>query len=92
MTYCKYCEAGHSPNDSGEHWMVKSIIPAHIDIVKCAASTKRKAAPMNQETADRLLRLHGYLAEAMKDPEHNELYIGDLQATIAMLTPKGRKS
>jgi hypothetical protein len=92
MTYCKYCEAGHSPNDNGEHWMVKSIIPAHIDIAKCAVSTTRKATPMNQETAGRLLRLHEYLAEAMKDPLVNQLYIADLQETIAMLTPKGRKS
>jgi hypothetical protein len=45
-----------------------------------------------QETADRLLRLHEYLAEAMKHPEHNRLYIEDLQETIATLTPKRRKS
>jgi hypothetical protein len=47
---------------------------------------------MTPETAERLTRLHAYLAEAMKDPDGNRLYIEDLQATIAMLTPKGRKS
>ena len=47
---------------------------------------------MNPETAERLLRLNEYLAEAMKDPEANRAYIEDLQETIAMLTPKKRKS
>ena len=47
---------------------------------------------MNQETAERLLRLNALLAEAMKDPEANRAYIEDLQETIAMLTPKKRQS
>jgi hypothetical protein len=49
---------------------------------------------MNPETAERLLRLHEYLRQAMElpDKEGNRLYIEDLQETIAMLTPKGRKS
>jgi hypothetical protein len=46
----------------------------------------------NHEAAERLARLRGYLAEAMKDPEGNRLYIADLQETIAMLTPKKAKS
>ena len=36
---CRYCRDGHVPNEKGEHWIVKSIIPARIDIRKCAALT-----------------------------------------------------
>ncbi len=32
---CKYCFAGDIPRDDGNHWIVKSIIPARINIVKC---------------------------------------------------------
>jgi hypothetical protein len=47
---------------------------------------------MNQETAERLARLNDYLAESVKYPDNNRLYIADLKETIAMLTPKRRKS
>lgn len=33
---CRYCRAGDTPNENGEHWIVKSILPARIDIRKCA--------------------------------------------------------
>jgi len=46
---------------------------------------------MSQESVERLARLNEYLAEAMKDPVGNRLYIADLQYTIAMLTPKRAK-
>lgn len=32
---CKWCEEGRVPNEKDEHWIVKSIIPASIKIVKC---------------------------------------------------------
>jgi len=32
---CRYCREGHAPKDDGNHWIVKSIIPAKINIVKC---------------------------------------------------------
>jgi hypothetical protein len=34
---CRYCRDGNVPNEKGEHWIVKSIIPAKIDIRKCTA-------------------------------------------------------
>ncbi len=42
---------------------------------------------MSQESVERLARLNEYLAEAMKDPESNRLYIADLQETIKMFAP-----
>jgi hypothetical protein len=33
---CKYCGMGHAPRADGDHWIVKSIIPARIDIRECA--------------------------------------------------------
>lgn len=32
---CRYCAQGLVANDKGEHWIVKSIIPARIDIRRC---------------------------------------------------------
>jgi len=32
---CRYCKQGHKANDKGEHWIVKSVFPARIDIRKC---------------------------------------------------------
>ena len=34
---CRYCANGVKLID-GDHWVVKSIIPARIDIVKCTAT------------------------------------------------------
>ena len=34
---CRYCRDGSVPKENGEHWIVKSIIPAKIDIRKCEA-------------------------------------------------------
>lgn len=41
---CRYCLAGNVANENGEHWIVKSVIPARIDIRKCTAV---EAAPRN---------------------------------------------
>ncbi len=41
MPKCKWCEEGREPNEKGDHWIVQSIIPAKIKIVKC----KRKQEP-----------------------------------------------
>jgi hypothetical protein len=35
---CRYCALGTFPNAKGEHWMVKSIIPARINIRRCTAT------------------------------------------------------
>lgn len=35
MKPCKYCNQG-LPVRNGEHWLVKSISPAHITVVKCS--------------------------------------------------------
>lgn len=32
---CRYCREGHKPNAKGEHWIVKGVFPARIDIQKC---------------------------------------------------------
>jgi hypothetical protein len=42
---CKYCATGHRPNAQGEHWIVKSIIPARITIRKCQAFEKTAKRP-----------------------------------------------
>ena len=33
---CKWCGMGHAPRSDGNHWIVKSIIPAKITIMECA--------------------------------------------------------
>lgn len=33
---CKWCGMGHAPKADGNHWIVKSIIPAKITIAECA--------------------------------------------------------
>ncbi len=40
---CPYCAKGNAPNEKGDHWIVKSIIPAKIDIRKCKAVRGAKA-------------------------------------------------
>lgn len=37
--YCRYCDQGERLTN-GEHWIVKSIVPARIDIRTCAAYAK----------------------------------------------------
>lgn len=54
---CKYCGMGHAPRDDGNHWIVKSIIPARINIVECAYHKAGTVSPIQmarrspQETA-----------------------------------------
>jgi hypothetical protein len=92
-SHCKWCDFGHRPKDNGEHWFVKSIVPAKIEIQKCG-HYKNGISPMehaeveNISPAARLDRLHDYLTEAKKDPIGNRLYIEDLNASIELLTPK----
>lgn len=38
---CKWCEEGREPNENGDHWIVASIIPAKIKIVKCKYETTK---------------------------------------------------
>ena len=32
---CRYCADGNVPNDKGDHWIVKSVVPSKIDIRRC---------------------------------------------------------
>ena len=41
---CRWCRFGSIPNEKGEHWIVKSIMPAKIDIRKCTAIDEARAA------------------------------------------------
>jgi len=41
---CRYCAAGNVANSDGEHWIVKSIIPARIDIRICTAAKSEAKA------------------------------------------------
>jgi hypothetical protein len=41
---CKWCDEGREPNENGEHWIVKSIVPASIKIVKCKRQTEKTDA------------------------------------------------
>jgi hypothetical protein len=43
---CKYCGMGHDPRADGNHWIVKSIIPARIDIRECAYHKAGMASPI----------------------------------------------
>jgi hypothetical protein len=37
---------GHPPRDDGNHWIVKSIIPAKIDIKECAYHKVGEVSPI----------------------------------------------
>jgi hypothetical protein len=43
---CKYCGMGHSPRPDGNHWIVKSIVPARINIVECAYHKAGQVSPI----------------------------------------------
>jgi hypothetical protein len=45
---CRWCGMGHSPKPNGEHWIVKSIIPARIDIRECAYHKAGAVSPIVQ--------------------------------------------
>jgi|HubBroStandDraft_6_1064221.scaffolds.fasta_scaffold16178_12 hypothetical protein len=40
---CRYCAAGNVAKADGQHWIVKSIVPARIDIRMCTAAAKAEA-------------------------------------------------
>jgi hypothetical protein len=42
---CRYCAAGNVANEKGEHWIVKSVIPARIDIRRCTAALADRVQP-----------------------------------------------
>lgn len=46
---CSYCRSGNEPNEQGEHWIVKSIIPAKIDVRKCRDLSARCVAATSDE-------------------------------------------
>jgi hypothetical protein len=43
---CKWCGMGHAPRSDGQHWIVKSIIPARIDIKECAYHKVGETSPI----------------------------------------------
>jgi hypothetical protein len=43
---CKYCGMGHAPKADGNHWIVKSIVPARISIVECAYHKAGEVSPI----------------------------------------------
>jgi hypothetical protein len=45
---CKYCGMGHAPRSDGNHWIVKSIIPARINIAECAYHKAGQVSPIQQ--------------------------------------------
>jgi hypothetical protein len=49
---CKWCGMGHAPRDDGNHWIVKSITPARIDIKECAYHKAGTVSPIAIRTDD----------------------------------------
>ena len=47
---CKYCGMGHAPRSDGNHWIVKSIVPARINIVECAYHKAGEVSPIQKVT------------------------------------------
>lgn len=47
---CKWCGMGHAPRSDGNHWIVKSIIPAKIDIKECAYHKAGAVSPIQRIT------------------------------------------
>jgi len=48
---CKWCDQGIAVDKQGEHWVVKSIVPARITIVRCKLALPPKvegAKPKNE--------------------------------------------
>jgi len=39
---------GHAPRSDGNHWFVKSIFPAKIDIKECAYHKAGEVSPIQQ--------------------------------------------
>lgn len=47
---CKWCGMGHAPRSDGEHWIVRSITPAKIDIKECAYHKAGERSPIQHTT------------------------------------------
>lgn len=43
---CKWCGMGHRPKSDGQNWIVKSIIPAKIDIRECGYHKAGEVSPI----------------------------------------------
>lgn len=48
---CKWCGMGHAPRSDGNHWIVKSLIPARIDIKECAYHKAGEVSPIQRGAA-----------------------------------------
>lgn len=49
---CKYCAGGNVADESGNHWIVKSIIPAKIMIKKCTEAKAEKHHEQHSSPTD----------------------------------------
>lgn len=47
---CKWCGMGHAPRSDGNHWVLKSISPARIDIKECAYHKAGEVSPIQHVT------------------------------------------
>lgn len=47
---CKWCGMGDAPRSDGNHWIVKSFIPASMKIVECAYHKAGQVSPIQHIT------------------------------------------
>lgn len=57
---CKWCGMGHEPRENGEHWVVKSIIPARINISECAYHKAGEISPLQKAKGLRAIAGFGF--------------------------------
>jgi len=48
---CKWCGMGHRPEATGDHWIVRSIVPAEIEIKECAYHKAGAVSPIQKTYA-----------------------------------------
>ena len=60
---CKWCGMGDAPRADGNHWVVRSIIPAKIDIKECAYHKAGKVSPIQRPPDKTVLEFAGEALE-----------------------------
>ena len=56
---CKWCGMGDAPRADGNHWIVKSIIPAKLDIKECAYHKAGTVSPIQRPPDKTVLEFEG---------------------------------
>lgn len=56
---CKWCGMGDAPNADGNHWIIKSVIPAKIDIKECAYHKAGEVSPIQRAPDKTVLEYEG---------------------------------